>query len=448
MSCIGRYHLIFLVGICAIYETKAADKLDTDATKAEHGDVPGSEEPDEPQLFDFYDIVTLKKGSSVIFGTGIFRSTSGLVNYTNNVQLRPNSTLTLQAGDGINTGIVRNYGRMELYKNSKITGGGTIFEHGQFEDDEENNIRASKNKKECDDGYIIDDYDSQRDLTTDEEIQNAAYYDLVNNDDTPIHNFKIWFPGCGIFTASKELGDPSVKNTDFVRITNSMRGEGDQGKVDSSIRFGITNALNLAYDLKKPTKKYGIVEFMHVSDKTDDVKSSFFSIHGFDTYETDGATKFKFGYNLDKDVWVPKVNEDAVLGKTMPNTEKAATYEQNIMETLNTTPEDNQNLFAYKDWESNDPVTTYHGDHSRFNGVYKLKRGSIIMKNTAGIFGGRVELGDADGYTSSTGAKGTLALHSDLVAGEEEAQDFIKEVKPTEFEWESGAKDEYNRTNI
>lgn len=111
-----------------------------------------------------------------------------------------------------------------------------------------------KNKKECDDGYIIDDYDSQRDLTTDEEIQNAAYYDLVNNDDTPIHNFKIWFPGCGIFTASKELGDPSVKNTDFVRITNSMRGEGDQGKVDSSIRFGITDALNLAYDLKKPPK--------------------------------------------------------------------------------------------------------------------------------------------------------------------------------------------------
>ena len=456
MSCIGRYHLIFLVGICAIYEAKAAYKLEINATKTEHGDVSDSEEPDEPQLFDFYDIVTLKKGSSVIFGTGIFRSTSGLVSYTDNVKLRPNSKLTLQAGDGIDTGIFHNYGRMELYKNSKITGGGTIFEHGQFEDDEENNIRASKNKEEHDDGYIIEDYDAQRDLTNEEEIQNAAYYDLVNNDDTPIHNFKIWFPGCGIFTTSKELGDTSIRDTDFVKITNSMRGEGDQGKVDSSIVFKTgapsldqtIDPLDTAYDLESLSKDYGPFEFIHVSDQRDDIRVSFFSIHGFDTYETDGSTKFKFGQNLDKDVWFPTVNDDAVLGKTMPNTENATTYEQDIMETLNTTPEDNPNLFAYKDWEPNDPVTTYHGDHSWFNGVYKLKRGAIIMKNTAGMFGGRVELGDADGYTSSTGAKGTLALHSDLVEGKEEAQDFIKEVKPTEFEWEGGAKDEYNRPNI
>ena len=477
MSYKRRLINVVLLGMLSVYQTEAYDDIDAEEEleiKAEKSEE--AEEPAEHQLYDFYDILTLQKGSQATFGTGLFRSTSGIVNYTDDVKLRPNSTLTLQAGDGINTGVFHNYGRFELYKNSKITGGGTIFEHGQFGNDEVNTDRASREKTEegyvADDGYIIPGYDTQRDLTTSEELQNAAYYDLVNNEDAPIQNFKIcytdygtnYYTGCGIFTTSKELGDPSIQETDFVKITNSMRGTGDQGKVDSSIIFKtdtpefnqITDSLDTAYDLKKLAQDYGSFESIHSSDQTDDIKSSFFSIHGFDTEEAghdreglDGSTYFKFGENLDKEVWIPKVDDKVVLGKTMPDTEKATEYEQDIMDTINTSADDKSNLFAYKDWEENDPVTTYHGDNSWFNGVYKLKRGAIIVKNTAGMFGGRVELGDADGYESSirTGT-GTLALHSDLVAGNEGAKDFIKGVRPTEFEWEGGSKDEYNKPDI
>lgn len=457
-SMLHRYKLLIiaLFGVSSVYQVNAADDIDEE----EPQDIltEESEEFLEHQLFDFHDIVTLGQGTRVIFGTGLFRSTSGIVNYTDNVKLRANSILTLRAGDGINTGVLHNYGRVELYKNSKITGGGTIVEHGQFRDDNEHNIRASLNKAEHDNGYIIDEYDTQIDLTTSEEIQNATYYDLVNNDDAPIRKFKIcYYTGGGVFTTSKELEDPSIQETDFVKITDSMRGIGNQGKIDSSIIFKtdpsdfdqIADSIDTAYDLGKMANDYGSFKSIYMSDQTDDVKSSFFSIPGFDTEASEGATYFKFGQNLDKDVWIPKVDDNVVLGKTMPDTEKANKYEQDIMDTINTSDEDKSNLFAYKDWAPNDPVTTYHGDNSWFNGVYKLKRGAIIVKNTAGMFGGRVELGDADGYESTTGAgTGTLALHSDLADDNEEAKDFIKSVRPTEFEWEGGSKDEYNKPDI
>ncbi len=462
MSRTYRLLIIILLGMLPIYQADAGDSTDTEEVAGNSSEE--SEEPVEPQLYDFHDILTLEEGSQVIFGTGLFRSTSGLVNYTNKVQLRPNSTLTLRAGDGENTGVFHNYGRCEMYKNSKITGGGTIFEHGRFEDDNANNVRASQNKADYERGYIIDYYDTQQDLTTDQEIQNAAYYDLVNNEDAPIRKFKIYYMGCGIFTTSKELGDPSIQATDFAEITDSMRGTDNQGKIDSSIIFKrdaldfnqTAGSIDTAYDLRTLSNDYGSLGTIHISDQTDDIKSSFFSIRGFDTEDaghdcsgTDGSTYFKFGRNLDRDVWVPKVDDKVVLGKTMPDTENAAAYEQDIMDTLNTSAENNDNLFAYKDWEPNDPVTTYHGDNSWFNGVYKLKRGAIIVKNTAGMFGGRVELGDADVYESPTGAgTGTLALHRDLVAGNEDAKNFIKNVRPTEFEWEGGAKDEYNKPDI
>ncbi len=482
---------IVLFGFFSVSQVDATEDYNNSVEEKteEHDDIQVEpEEPVEHQVYDFSGIVTLQRGSTVNFGTGIFRGTSGLVNYTDKVRLRPNSTLTLRAGDGIDTGVFHNYGRMELYKNSKITGGGTIFEHGQFGDDEVNNDRASRQKIEegyvADDGYIIEDYDTQRDLDDEEELQNAAYYDLVNDDlvddegnPGSIRKFKIcytdygtnYYTGCGIFTTSKTMGE-EVNEEDFVKITNTVRGEGDQGKVDSSIIFKtdtpdfnqVIDSIDTAYDLGKMATDYGSFESMHVSDQTDKIMSSFFSLHGFDTAghdfpredgsTEDGSTYFKFGQDVKHEVWLPKVDDNVVLGKTMPDTENATAYEQDIMETLNTSDEDKSNLFAYKDWEPNDPVTSYYGDHSWFNGVYKLKRGAIIMKNSAGMFGGRVELGDADGYVGSNGVNGTLGLHYDLTNGDDEAKEqakeFIKDVKPTEFEWEGGAKDEFNKPNI
>lgn len=441
---------------------------------------PTDEEPeglDEAKLYDFADIVTLNKGATAIFGTGLFRATSGLVNYTDKVKLRQDSILTLKPGDGIDRGVFHNYGRVELYRNSRITGGGTIFEHGRFGDDKYNSALAIENRKDNDSGYIVDDYDTQRDLRKFEdfdECQKATYYDLVNNYDlikfynTSVRYFKIcytdygtnYYTGCGIFATSKNIED-DVTEGDFVKLTDSVRGVGDQGKIDPSIVFKTDTQdfdqtalpIEIAYDLGKLEQDYRTCESIHVSDQTDDIKASFFSIPGFLTAEPenpDGATKFQFGEGVNRrEVWLPKVDDNVILGKTMPDTENAAAYEQDIMDTLNTSAENNDNLFAYKDWAGNDPVTTYHGDNSWFNGVYKLKRGAIIVKNTAGMFGGRVELGDADVYESPTGAgTGTLALHRDLVAGNEDAKNFIKNVRPTEFEWEGGAKDEYNKPDI
>ena len=109
-----RYKLLIiaLFGVSSVYQVNAADDIDEE----EPQDIltEESEEFLEHQLFDFHDIVTLGQGTRVIFGTGLFRSTSGLVNYTDNVKLRANSTLTLRAGDGINTGVLHNYGRVEL----------------------------------------------------------------------------------------------------------------------------------------------------------------------------------------------------------------------------------------------------------------------------------------------------------------------------------------------
>ena len=113
-SMLHRYKLLIiaLFGVSSVYQVNAADDIDEE----EPQDIltEESEEFLEHQLFDFHDIVTLGQGTRVIFGTGLFRSTSGLVNYTDNVKLRANSTLTLRAGDGINTGVLHNYGRVEL----------------------------------------------------------------------------------------------------------------------------------------------------------------------------------------------------------------------------------------------------------------------------------------------------------------------------------------------
>lgn len=416
-------------------------------------------ENEQVQLYDFSQPVTLEAGSTAIFGTGIFRGTSGLFNYSTNVKLRPNSILTLEAGDGLNTGVFYNYGTVKLYKNSKITGGGVIIERGRLAVDNENTERAKIKRDEDEQGYLIDSYDTQEHLTELEDIQNAAYFDLANddalhNDEQSTTTFKKFYTG-GIFTTDKTIEEAT--ENDFVELTDSARGEAEQGKIDWGIvfksdmsDFNQTNETeNTACELGIAAQDFSGCNAIHISDKRDDIKMSFLSVPGFNTgmpADPDNADQFTFGAEKTP-VWLPKADENVILGKTMPDTEKAEAYEQDIMETLNN--ENNSTPFAYKDWEADDPVTTYHGDNSWFNGVYKLKRGGIIVKNTAGMFGGRVELGDADSYESSIGnGFGTLALHEDLTQENEEAKEFIKTVKPTEFEWEGGAKDEYNKPHI
>lgn len=447
-------YFIPLYGILTIYQAEASEN---GVEIGEQEEI--TEQDNEAQLYDFGQPVTFEADSTAILGTGIFRGTSGLFNYSTNVKLRPNSILTLAAGDGVNTGVFYNYGTVKLYKNSKVTGGGVIIERGGLLVDNENTERAKIKRDEYDQGYLIDDYDTLEDLVEQKDIQNAAYFDLANdeslhNDEQPTTTFKKFYTG-GIFTTDKTIEEAT--ENDFVKLTDSARGSGEQGKIDESIVFksdmGNFNQTketeNTACELGVAAQNFNGCNAIHVSDKQDDIKMSFLSVPGFNIgmpEDPDNTSQFTFGAEKIP-VWLPKVDENVILGKTMPDTEKAEEYEQDIMETLNN--EDNSTPFAYKDWEADDPVTTYHGDNSWFNGVYKLKRGGMIVKNTAGMFGGRVELGDADSYESPLGnGVGTLALHADLTQENEKAKEFIKTVKPTEFEWEGGAKDEYNKPHI
>ena len=401
--------------------------------------------------YDFDTVITLQSGSTCNFGTGIIRSNGGINSYTNNVKLFENEILKLEAGDGETRGVFRNHGRFEIYQGSKITGGGKIINYIGFKDDTNNNKLIPITKEN--NGYKIEGYNAQNDLDTDDAIKQATYFDLVNDEDTKTKKFKI-YTGSEFYTTSK-IVSANPNQSDFIRLTDSYRGNNNEGKVEQSISIEeqsdklnqTEEPITTAYDFGSARDYCNGYEAIHESNKPDDIKASFFSIHGYQTESSDGATAFKFGQNLEKDVYIPKIDENVILGKTMPDSEVATSYEQDIMETLDKDVNDDPNVFAYKDWSSSDPVTTYHGDNSWFNGVYKLKRGGIIVKNTAGMFGGRVELGDADKYNGKFG-NGAIALHADLANDNEEAKEFIKTVKPTEFEWEGGTKDEYNKPNI
>ena len=402
--------------------------------------------------YDWADEITFRAGSVVNFGTGIIRSRGKVISYTDKVKLYQGKTMTIEAGDSEETGAYHNHGRLELYKGSKITGAGKVINYAGFQDDVANNALAEINKSNG--GYKVEGYDAQTSITSNEDVQKATYFDLVNDEDLQVRKFKV-YTGSNIYSTTKEVG-AGVTAEDFTKVTGTNQGSADHGKIDPSITFETRSdelkqaetLQDTAYDLGS-VKAYndGIHEFIHSSDKKDEIKASFFSLPGFETAYTGGATKFEKWGNRTVPVYIPKVDENIVLGKTMPDTENATNYEQEIINNLGTTPETNPNLFAYTDWQDGDPVTTYSGSNSWFNGVYKLKRGAMIVTNKADMFGGRVELGDADDYVGTTG-NGTLALHEDLIAGNETAKEFIKRVRPTEFEWQGGSKDEYNKPQI
>ena len=400
--------------------------------------------------YDFNNEFTFNPETEVNFGTGIIRSRGRVISRTKNVKLGEGRTMVIERG-----GVFENHAKLALYKGSRIVGEGKVINYTGFQDDEANNELVESNKE--DGGYKVDEYDSQRDLTENEDIEKATYFDLVNDEDLQINKFKV-YAGEGKIYSTTKLGHeatPDDNPDDFIEVTTTDQGTADHGQIASSITFekgGFNQAeteLGTAYDLGSvKDERAGACEFIHSSDVKDDVKGSLFSLHGFDTEDSEGATQFKFGDGDEKkDVYIPKVDDELVLGKTMPDTDNAMQYEQDIMDKLATTPENNSGLFAYTDWDESDPVTTYHGSNSWFNGVYKLKRGAMIVPNTADMFGGRVELGNADEYDGPSGS-GLLALHKDLVDGKEEAKEFIKQVLPTEFEWQGGSKDEFNKPQI
>jgi len=159
------------------------------------------------------------------------------------------------------------------------------------------------------------------------------------------------------------------------------------------------------------------------------------------------GTAFSFQRKLSSDtysytpIFIPEVDERLVLVKTMPEGSEKTTYES----TLRTELEESRRngSFIFEEWTSDDPVTMYSGANSWYNGVFRLEHGAVVIPQTAELFGGRVEIGAVPtGYQSAT------EFHKEIGKGNSSAIEAAKTTEPTEFEFEGGPKDEYNRPDI
>ncbi len=101
------------------------------------------------------------------------------------------------------------------------------------------------------------------------------------------------------------------------------------------------------------------------------------------------------------------------------------------------TPEIDENTASTKTEKEADPVVSYSGNNSWFNGVWNLQRGGVIIPSDGEIFGGRISIGKVgEGYGDAKAAYEAASTAADGTA------------TPVEFEWQGGAKDEYNRPDI
>lgn len=164
---------------------------------------------------------------------------------------------------------------------------------------------------------------------------------------------------------------------------------------------------------------------------------------------TTPGTAFSFERKISGDsytytpVYLPEVNENLVLEKTVPEGAALTQYETELNEELRESRENGN--FKYSDWLGADPVTEYKGANSWYNGVLKLKRGAIIIPSTAELVGGRVEIGEVPGEYANA-----KAFHDALSSPDtyETAAAAATTTHPTEFEFQGGPKDEYNRPAI
>lgn len=140
-------------------------------------------------------------------------------------------------------------------------------------------------------------------------------------------------------------------------------------------------------------------------------------------------------------VFIPEVDERLVLVKTMPEEGTRTTYEAELSRELEESRKNGS--FIFEEWQGNDPVTMYSGANSWYNGVFRLEHGAVVIPQTAELFGGRVEIGAVPtGYHSAT------EFHEAIGKGNSSAIEAAKTTAPTEFEFEGGPKDEYNRPDI
>lgn len=172
--------------------------------------------------------------------------------------------------------------------------------------------------------------------------------------------------------------------------------------IDSATRTlrGYTNTLE--YDADNTTTKK-------------EAKGSFYSIYGYekgyakaDDY-LNGATNFLYGRNKQYDsdgnltgddgtpVHIPPVDENSVLEVKAKDGTNLTKYEADVLDEYHDSP------FKFSEWTTDDPVITYSGDNSYYNGMFKQKSGGVIVPNSAAFFGGEYEMGDISGVDAKDG---------------------------------------------
>lgn len=163
--------------------------------------------------------------------------------------------------------------------------------------------------------------------------------------------------------------------------------------------------------------------------------------------EGQAGTAFSFERKLNSSaysyvpVFIPEVDERLTIVKTMPEGEARNRYESELNRELEESRKNGS--FIFEEWRADDPVTVYSGANSWYNGVFKLEHGAVVVPNTAELFGGRVEIGKVpDRY------KNAKAFHKAIAKGDATAIAAAQLTAPTEFEFQGGPKDEYNRPDI
>ncbi|MDR1391440.1 MAG: autotransporter outer membrane beta-barrel domain-containing protein [Holosporales bacterium] len=389
------------------------------------------------------------------------------------------------------TGALHNHGTIIIYNGAQIvsqtsgTSTGKIINYVGFTADENNSAKATRSMSSS--GYKDDEY-TYANLDTPDKLAHATYYDLVNGNQK-VSTFVGVDGGKIVGTSATNLEDITDQNSISVtrrypEVRDDIFGNDFLEDMDkyTYIPDGInvepfeTSGINQidtrageAYNIGSALNYMDKYTSTHSSENKDEVQGSFYTLEGYTQYDAPvmtpnieekvleyrvvdkkPSTKFKFNLSAEEEdgqtiysyipVAIPGVDDDIVMEKTVPEGEKLSDYELELKQDLA------EGGFKFSQWSPNDPVTIYSGDNSWYNGKFKLKRGAVIIPSDAGIFGGNVELGEVEYTRSAEDLHSTL--NNDQKRNYEEIMASVEACPPTEFEWQGGAKDEYNRPNI
>lgn len=224
-------------------------------------------------------------------------------------------------------------------------------------------------------------------------------------------------------------------------------------RVDNDLVQNETKSNN-AYDIGSATRALesytNTLEYDpgNANEEGKKVQGSFYSIYGYekgyakaDDY-LNGATNFLYGRNKKKDkdgnltgedgtpVNIPPVDENSVLAVKATG-ETLSAYNEAVCNELC------ESGFRFSSWADDDPVITYSGDNSYYNGVFKQESGGVVIPNTGSIFGGRYEMGSIDKVNKvaddlSLPEYNSLREYHDALTGPEryeEAKELLDELK-------------------